>query len=138
MALLVDEVVAVIRGCLRTPRTWVPMTAIIAFGIGINAAVFNVTRSVLFEKPFLENLDRLVRIGLTAPRQSADAARLWDLDFVAWRDETRVCESIAAYESRDVAMTSGGEPFLGSIAAVSSSLFSVLSVRPFLGRRLDR
>src|SRR5262245_37295337 len=108
----------------------------LALGIGANTALFSVTYGVLLRPlPYLE-ADRLVRVSEHHPgANSVVKTLLSNLTFHAWSEGATTLEGLAAYRGSTFLETSA-EPTRIAGAAVTPSLFSLLSVRPALGRLL--
>jgi putative ABC transport system permease protein len=123
-----------IRGLIKRPGFTVVAVLTLALGIGANTAIFSVINGVLLRPlPFAE-ADKLVRVyekrlKLGRQRNVASAP-----DFIDWRNQNRVFEDIAAYAPWSTNLTGGDEPMRLSGTVTSASLFSVLGVRPQLGR----
>jgi putative ABC transport system permease protein len=105
----------------------------LALGIGANTAIFSVVNAVLLRPlPFPEP-DRLVRVVSVRLRDNAGGNASYP-DFLDWRAHSHVFDHMAAFHSEDFILTGRGEAAHLSGAVVSADLFSVLGVRPSLGR----
>lgn len=105
----------------------------LALGIGANSAIFSVVNTMLLRPlPFPES-DRLVRLWETEPPE-----RLKNLvngyNFLDWRDYTHSFEDMAAVQAGDFNLTGAGAPAALPGEAVSPGYFSILGVKPYLGR----
>lgn len=115
-----------IRSLLKQPGFASVAVLSIALGIGVNTTIFSFVNAVLFRPlPFPES-DQLVR--------------LWDgnaasyPDYVAYRDDSNVFSSLAAYAQRPLSLNVNGESerIYGEI--VTGNYFDVLKVKPAIGR----
>ena len=106
----------------------------LALGIGANTAVFSVINAVLLRSlPFAE-ADRLVMIWETHP----DMPRVGPSfpDYEDWRAQAQSFEEMAVHADRyrNVLLTGAGEPVQVQGTMVSLNLFSLLGLKPVLGR----
>jgi putative ABC transport system permease protein len=108
------------------------MVVTVALGIGATTAIFSVVNGVLFRPLPYPNPDRLMMVGnLHGGRLST----VFGPDFVAWRDECRSCDSVAAFAGAWKSNLAGGaEPERVRVARVTSNLFATMGVQPILGR----
>jgi putative ABC transport system permease protein len=104
----------------------------LAFGIGMNTAIFSVVNAVLLRPLPYENSDELVQIWGTQPQ--LDTAPTSPANFLEWREQNRVFEHVAAYTGQTFNLSGAGEPEQIRAARVSADLFELLRVRPILGR----
>jgi predicted permease len=115
----------------------------LAFGIGVNTAMFSVLYAVVL-KPFpFPQADRIVVGWKADPARGAnDAERgLIELSYLDWRDwrsQSKSFEDMAVMPTTtngySYTMTGKGEPRLIESSRVTANYFSVLGVTPFLGR----
>lgn len=113
--------------------------ATFALGIGANTAVFSVLNAVLLRPlPFYEP-QNLVALGEFDLRVKADPGTgiesISYLDYVDWRDQTKVFERVAVYTNQSVSTLNDGKQATHVQGeSVSADLFPLLGVQPFLGR----
>jgi putative ABC transport system permease protein len=108
----------------------------LALGIGANTAIFSVINSVLLRPlPFTDS-DRLVMLWATNPslQLGVDNLPVSAANFVEWRDQNQVFESISALDSAGFNLTGAGEPEKIVCARVSASFFRLMDVWPKMGR----
>ena len=137
------------RGVRRQPAFAAVAILTLAFGIGINAAMFSIVRAVLLKPLPFADAHELVQVWETRLSQGRDRNVVSYPDFVDWRDQNQVFDAMAAY--RGVAANASGtdraERLLG--AAVTHDFFDVLHSVPssnagpiswnaFLGKPADR
>ena len=109
---------------------------ILGLGIGANTAIFSVVRAVLLRPlPFAEP-DRLVRLYESFRTGGGEAElALAPLTWQRWRESNTVFEDIGAATGTSLTLGGRGEaPQYVAGARVSFNFFSVLGVRPVLGR----
>ena len=119
----------------RNPRVALVGVLTLALGIGANTAIFSLLHAVLLRPLPYRDPGRLVWASQYAPR--LDATLVPAGTFLAWRDQNRSFEDMAAYDDHlcDGNLTTGAEPVrLDRCAEVSANFFSLLGVQPTLGR----
>jgi len=103
----------------------------LALGIGANTAIFTVTNALLLRPfPFHEP-ERLVSI--TAQDKTTDRGGTL-LRYELVRDLNKSFAAVAVWTNDNLNLTGSGEPLQVPIARVSPGFFSMLGVRPQLGR----
>jgi putative ABC transport system permease protein len=110
-----------------------------ALGIGANTAVFSVLNAVLLRPLPFRQPQNLVALGEYDVREKTDPGTEIDsisyLDYVDWRDQSKVFERVAVYTNQSVStLTDGNEATHVQGEAVSADLFQLLGIRPLLGR----
>jgi putative ABC transport system permease protein len=119
----------------RNPGVALAGTLTLALGIGANTAIFSLLHALLLRPLPYRDPGRLVWASQYAPR--LDATLVPAGTFLAWRDQNRSFEDMAAYDDHlcDGNLTTGAEPVrLDRCAEVSASFFSLLGIQPALGR----
>src|SRR5215831_947061 len=99
------------RALRRTPGYTLTCVAVLALGIGVNAAVFSVISSVVIRALPYPNLNRLVFVwerfpGLPTPLDQRVSVRHQIFD--EWRRQNTVFEQMAAFAQRPVHETDPG------------------------------
>jgi putative ABC transport system permease protein len=131
-----------IRYGLRTLRRQPVLTtvalAILALGIGGSAGIFSVVNAVILRPlPFAEP-DRLVSFWGTAPEMGLSVVNYPDALYSYHRQRSRMLEILAAYTGAGFTLTGRGDATRVTGQNVTSEFFSVLGVRPALGRDFRR
>jgi putative ABC transport system permease protein len=116
---------------LKKPAFTAIAVLALALGIGANSAIFSVINSVLLQPLPYKDPDRLVIMWEKAPMMDTSVAYP---NFLDWRDQNQVFESIAAFRRDSFNLTGAGEPERLQGRMVSVSFFSTLGYRPALGR----
>ena len=117
------------RTLRRNPGFATVAVLTLALGIGANTAVFSLVDGILLSRLPYAAPDRLVSIkDATYPNGA----------FSAMRDEVRSLDVGAYAEGRSFTLTGSGEPVRLTGTRVSAELFSILGVRPSVGRWLRR
>jgi len=110
-----------------------------ALGIGANTAVFSVLNAVLLRPLPFKEPQNLVALGEFDTRGKAhpgtEIESISYLDYVDWRDQTKVFEHVAVYTNQSVGtLTDGNQATHVQGESVSADLFPLLGVQPILGR----
>ncbi len=127
-----------IRYGLRTLRHQPVLTtvalAILALGIGGSAGIFSVVNAVILRPlPFSEP-ERLVSFWGTAPEMGLPVVNYPDALYNYHRLRSRTLEKLAVHTGVGFTLTGSPDPTRVSGQNVTSEFFSVLGVRPALGR----
>lgn len=123
-----------LRMMVKNPGFTVVAVIALALGIGANSAIFSVVNTILLRPLPYKEPDRLVMVWEDAskhgyPRDTPAAANYLD-----WREQNQVFDSMAAIADQSFNLTGTGEPERINGRRVSSSLFPLLGVEPQLGR----
>jgi predicted permease len=124
-----------IRTLRKSPGFAAAAVGILALGIGANTALFSVVDAALLRPlPFPEP-GRLMRLEEVPPPpavvfgKAASPANYFD-----WRGQSHSFAALAAYRGGSLTLTGGQEPEALTSATVMGDFFSVLAIRPVLGR----
>lgn len=124
-----------LRSLLRSPGFAVVAILCLALGIGANAAIFSVLNAVLLRPlPFAEP-DRLVQIFEKFGDGGQGSVSV--PNFRDWAEQNTGFEQIAAYQMGSRNLQSTGDPERIRAVEATSNLFSLLGVRPLLGRTFE-
>jgi len=122
------------RGLRRSPGFTAVAVATLALGIGINTAVLGVVNGVLL-RPFpFPRADRLVAVREDAPEKGMLGMTASPPNFLDWRAQSRSFSDLAAYARSSDPLTGPAEPEQVDYASTTGTFFSVLGVRPMIGR----
>ncbi|MCE9669745.1 ABC transporter permease [Myxococcus stipitatus] len=120
-----------LRMLTKHPAFTAIAVATLALGIAANTAIFSVVNAVLLSPLPFPDQDRLVMAWTRLP-----ASPRWTVspaNFLDWRRQDDVFESMAAIAPLSVNLTGDGTPERLRAASVSSNFFQVLGVAPALG-----
>lgn len=106
----------------------------LALGIGANTAIFSVVNAELLRPLPFRNPSRLVSVAGSNSKTHTTASAMSYPDFVDFRTQNQVFESMAAYTDGSFTLTGVDEPAHIVGSSVSATLFDVLGVTPELGR----
>jgi putative ABC transport system permease protein len=126
------------RMLVKNPSFTAVTVLTLALGIGANTAIFSVVNAVLLDPfPYKEH-NRLVQVRQDRPKAGVTQAGLHaGPEFLAYREQAKSFEQMAAVETVSRNITVGGEePERVFGAKVSADFFSMLGVAPQLGRAL--
>src|SRR5581483_5383132 len=123
-----------VRMLWKKPGFTLAAVVTLSLGIGANTGVFSVVYGVLLRPLPLPEPDRLMTFCHSAPAQGLAELDLNDAHFAFYRDHSRTFEKMAAYETREFALTGAGEPEVLTAARVTFNYFDVLGQAPLHGR----
>ncbi|HKC87047.1 MAG TPA: ABC transporter permease, partial [Blastocatellia bacterium] len=107
----------------------------LTLGIGANTAIFSVVNAVLLRPLPYSEPDRLVQVWETNPKANRWGDWVSYPDFLDWREQNTVFDEIGACRPWMIFnLTEGDSPEALAGAYVSASLFTVLGVKPIVGR----
>lgn len=127
-----------VRGLRRQPGFTAVVVLTLALGIGANAVMFGVIDRLLLEPPAgvrdagaVKRVYQTLNFPVQGPTTQAEATYP---DYVMLRDHGDAFASVAAYTHRSVTYGQGHEAQHVPGALATSGFFSLLGVRPMLGR----
>src|SRR6516162_72140 len=125
-----------LRQLRKSPGFTFVAVATLALGIGANTVIFSVVNAVLLQPLPYPDFSRLVMVWerVRLPYYQSDLNDVAPGNFADWRRQNSVFEDMAAIEDRSFNLTGAREPLRVEGEAVSASLFTLLRVRPALGR----
>jgi len=131
METIIKDIRYGIRGLSKRPAFTALAVLTLALGIGANSAIFSVLNAVLLRPLPYADPDRIVRIDETEGKGGMGVSPPNLLDF---QQQNQTFESVAGYTGGSFILTGAGEPLRLESCAVSAALFSVLQVKPLIGR----
>ena len=120
------------RMLLKNPGFTAVAVLTLALGIGVNTALFSVVNGVLLSPLPYSEPGRLV--ALYARDANYTQASISYPNYLDWARDNHSFSSLAAYRGDQYTLTGEGEPERVGAEMISASLFSLLGVRPVLGR----
>ncbi len=106
----------------------------LAFGIGVNTAIFTLVNGILLKKLPVAEPERVVQVR---GRKTVDSAVF---NYPVYRElgrRTDVFSSVIAFHQSMYVVDSGGGPRRAEFAIISGSYFAFFGARPALGRLID-
>src|SRR6185436_54534 len=131
---LVRDVRYGFRQVRRNPGFSIIAIVTLAFGIGVNTAMFSAVDAVLIRPlPYLD-ADRLVMIWDEMSHIGFPKHYSTPPEWYEWRRSNTVFTDIAATESGQVTLSGDGEPEQLPGRKATANLWTVLGAQPLLGR----
>ena len=136
MATLIADLRFAGRLFCRAPAFSVSVIAVLALGIGANAAVFSAVDRVLIRPLPFGRPQRLAMLWEDFSAFGMPKNRVSPATFFDWRRRTRTFADLAAWRVTDVNVTESAAPERVLGAATTANLLPLLGVRPMLGRTM--
>ncbi|MCA1578332.1 MAG: ABC transporter permease [Acidobacteria bacterium] len=128
-----------LRMLLKRPSLTCVAVIAIALGIGANTAIFSVVNRVLLQPLPYEEPQQLINIATEQRNQALDGQGMFSVpDFLDLQQSAKTLEHVAFYQNSGTMITEGGDPERVLGASVTADYFSVLRVKPVLGRVFTR
>lgn len=108
----------------------------LALGIGANTAIFSNVNALLLRPFDLPDLNRVVAIWETVPKENITQAKAAPANFRDWREQGRSFDQLAAVQGWDANLTGEGIAERAEGYRVTSDFFSLLGIPPMLGRNI--
>src|SRR5262245_38251456 len=108
---------------------------VLGLGVGANTAIFSLVNGLFLRPLPVPQPDRLAWVTTLTP-PSSRPMNLSNPDYLDVRDHNEVFAGLLAYDEIPVALAGGGAPERVRGAIVSGNYFSVLGVKPELGRAI--
>ena len=124
----------------KSPGFALTTIAVLALGIGANAAVFSVVDAVLLRSLPLRDPERVVMIWEKNPALGGSIGERLPpsyVNFLEWQRQATQFEGIAGFEDANFNLTSSPEPERIEGARASANLFTLFGVKPALGTSFD-
>lgn len=123
------------RRLVKAPTITATVLLILAIATGFNTAIFSAVDAVLLRPLPFRNPGHLVLMWESTPiDKTTDEVPITPADFLEIRHSNRSFDAIAALKAVSFNLTSADVPEKVSGARVSATLFSMLGVKPVLGR----
>src|SRR5437868_6192066 len=129
-----------LRMLRKSPGFAFTTIAVLALGIGANAAVFSVVDAVLLRSLPLRDPERVVMIWEKNPALGGSIGERVPsayVNFIEWKREATQFEGIAGFEDANFNLTSGPEPERIEGARTSANIFTLFRVKPAVGTSFD-
>ena len=123
------------RVLLRTPGFTIVALITLGLGIGATTAVFSMADAVLFRSLPFGDPERAVMIWETNSHiQDGDKLPVANADFLDWRSQNHVFESMAAFSPFSFSLSDVNPPIKLDGVLCSADFFSAIGVLPTKGR----
>ncbi len=125
-----------VRALARNPVLASTAILTLTLGIGANTAIFSAVDAVLLRPLPFPSPDRLAMLWEENPEYHWYQNVAAPANMLDWREQVAAFGDVGAYSDfvNDATLTGQGEPRMLSAAIVTGNFFSVLGVRPALGR----
>src|SRR5579871_3380047 len=132
---LIQDLRYATRQVRRDPGFHAVVLLSLALGIGANSTIFSVLNAILYRPLPYEHPEKLVAIWETE-RGHPDSLQAPPIaEMVDWKKQNHVFEDIALTSGNDSSTLSGlGQPEPVRVKYTTATFFSVLGVKPILGR----
>jgi putative ABC transport system permease protein len=118
----------------KSPAFTLVAVLTLGLGIGANAAIFSIVNAVILRPLPYPNPQQLVMVWETDSNRKIVRGTAPPADFLDWRSQNQSFQSIAAYHLWFFTLSGAGDPEQLWGAHVSPVFFSMLGVKPALGR----
>jgi len=126
-----------IRSLRRTRAFWLTVALTLALGIGVNAAIFSIVRSVLWSPLVNRGEDRLIYIQQSEPGMQVDDATFSVPEISDIGADLKSISQIGTFSTVDFTTEGFGETRTIHAGVVDGSYFQVMGLKPVMGRLLD-
>jgi predicted permease len=119
----------------RQPGFTAVVLVTLMLGIGANTAIFTVVDAALLRPLPYHAPERLVHLWETRRGDPADRTEASYPDFLDWRSQAKTFAAIEGYDETNLTVAADvGEPLMLDGVRVTPGFFTMLGVRPILGR----
>jgi hypothetical protein len=132
MQTLIEDVRYGLRMLRKNPGFTAVAVLTLALGIGANTAVFSIVNGVLLNSLPFPDPDKLVTLFESKPNFNEGSISY--PNFQDWQRENHSFSAIAAYRHDSFSLTGSGEAEQVEGKMVSADFFSILEVKPLMGR----
>lgn len=132
-----EQFIQAARSLWRVKGLAATVIVTLALGIGANAAIFSLVRTVLLKPLANRDESRLIYIRHSAPGIGAENVTFSVPEIQDLRQRTRSFESIGEFSTINFTMVGAGEPRQVRAGVVSGNYFDVMGLKPVLGRLIS-
>lgn len=124
------------RALLARPAFTVVAVATLALGLGVNAAIFSLTRTVLLRPLPYQDADRLVQVGEASLSRGVPYSPAVPANYVEWRERVTALEDTAAWRFVYFTISGRGDrPMRVHGVLAAPTFFPLLGIAPRPGRQ---
>jgi putative ABC transport system permease protein len=135
---MISDLKYALRMLGKAPGFTVIAVLTLALGIGANSAIFSVVDAVLLRPLPFPNPDRLVAVWGQILHEGGENTTDSFPDYVDFRDQSKTLQSLTSFTRAGAVLTGNEEAREVRGLAVTSDIFSVLGVKPAIGRAYTR
>jgi len=125
------------RGLARSPAFVAVAVLSLAFGIGVNAAIFTLVNAILLKNLPVPDPHRIVQLSAHIPKAGIDSSGFSFPVYRELRRRTEIVADIAGFTGSAAVLDVNGVPRKIDLQLVTGSYFPFFGGRPALGRLLD-
>jgi putative ABC transport system permease protein len=123
-----------IRGLLSSPIYTIVIIITLAFGLGVNCAVFSLINAVFVSPLPYADEDRIVRIQSINPSANILSGEVSPADYFGWRSQSKSFDYMAAFLIGSTIIKTRDDAERVQAVDVTSDFFKVFGVNPMSGR----
>src|SRR5215471_21324519 len=132
--LFLQDLKVAFRSLVRAKGLAATVVLTLALGIGANAAIFSVVRSVLLRPLVNRDADRLLYIRHTAPGIGTENLTFSMPEISDLKSRVTTISAFGDFSTVEFTLIGfGGEPRIVTAGVVNGSFFEVMGLRPALG-----
>ena len=131
---LFQDLIYSLRMSLRRPGFTAMVVLILALGIGVNSTFFSVVNAVLISPIPWQDPQHIVSVWETNLKKGQNSVLVSAVNFLDWREQAGIFEHVAGWRFLYLNLTGHGEAERIQGLTVSPDYFSLLGVKPALGR----
>ena len=131
---LTRDIAFSLRTLWKQPGFTIVALVVLGVGIGASTTVFSIVNTVLLHPLSYHDPDRLVLIQESLPKLGFSLDSVSGAELLEYQAQNRVFSQTAGFSAIKMNLTGAGEPQRVETARVGSDLFSILDVKPILGR----
>jgi putative ABC transport system permease protein len=120
----------------REPRATIAIVISLALGVGATTAMLSVVNAALLRPLPYRDAGRLVQLWETRGTSNERSRISWP-DLADWRLQRNAFAAMEAFDQTNIAVVGAGDATMMRGARVTSGFFSMLGVRPHIGRILS-
>ena len=124
------------RSLARVPALWITVALTLALGIGANAAIFSVVRTVLLKPLANSDEDRLLYVRQSAQGLGQENAAFSVPEIQDISANLKTISQVGTFSRVDFTIVGLGTPRTVTAGVVDGNYFQVMGLRPVLGRLL--
>jgi putative ABC transport system permease protein len=134
---LLRDVRFAVRMLIKNPGVTAAAVLALGLGIGLTTTTFSIAYGALMRGLPFERSERIMHLEANNPSQHEDSLEVWQLEFLDWRERQTSFEGLASFYSGTVNLSGDSQPERYDGAFITANAFSVLRVKPLLGRALQ-
>ncbi len=135
---LMQDVRFGLRQLKKNPGFTAVAVVTLALGIGANTAIFSNVNALVLHPFALPDLNRVMAIWETAPKDNAIQVRVAPANFREWTEQSSSFEHLTAIHGWDANLTGEGVAERAEGYRVTSGFFPLLGVTPQMGRNIGQ